>query len=129
MPLSVKNLTKNFRDKRLDVKSFTGQKSNKVDLSLDDLIDPDREERSQLQGIYKEILKSSLEDIKIAVDKRKKDAFIVIPDTSLKSFLYDQKDCMDYVEKNLKNLHMDTVKVKNDLLFVTWFNIKDNLTK
>ena len=75
---------------------------------------------------YKKIYNICLNKIDTANSMRKTDIIFEIPRLIFRCPEYDPFECLNYLEKKLRNLDMDTLRMSGLFIFISWQNIKKN---
>lgn len=128
------NVVKNYTG-IIDVKSLLSIKKSYDDIYLfnpDQLIKSRIEKREKILSTYMKIYKSCLEKIKMFESMNRVDMVFEIPQYMVDTLNYNPNDCLDYIRNKLTELFIDTYKISNKLIFITWKYIelnKDNIMK
>ena len=48
------------------------------------------------------------------------DLVFELPELIIDTSIYKEKECIEYISKNLRDQHIDTLILKNNKLFITW---------
>ena len=48
------------------------------------------------------------------------DLVFELPELIIDASIYKEKECIEYISKNLRDQHIDTLILKNNKLFITW---------
>lgn len=125
----------NDSGKALDVHSLynrgkstgvTSKRSSKPVFSVDALI-ADREDREKkVVEEYKGVFHKCLKKIKLANKMNKSDIIFEVPQTIFMCPGYNYHVCINYINKRLHKLYMDTSILTDRTLFITWINIAKN---
>lgn len=111
------------KDNLLDVESMA-----EVDYqgkpSVNKIIQSREIDKKKLKNCYKNILKSCFKEINEANSLKRTDIIYKIPHISLNNINYRTEECLTYIEKKLRSLNFDTLRIKNNSLFITWFDIE-----
>jgi len=88
--------------------------------SAEYLIKSNREKREKLLIIYNKYYANCIEKIKLFHNAGKLDLIYEIPDKIINNLDYISKYCMDFIETKLKNNKIDTFRIDNKTIFITW---------
>jgi len=132
--INVKNIfnAKHVGDKNrpLDIHTLINpdetHRKNRIKFSVDELIQIRENKRKEIISKYKKYLHICLEKIRRANKHNKIDIIYNVPHILIRFPNYNSIECLDYIEKRLRYLHMDTTRLSNTHIFVTWFNIEEN---
>lgn len=112
----------NEKNGKLNVISlFDTERARKPDINK--LIKTREMKKINLKNCYKNILRTTYKAINEATNFGKTDVIYKIPHVQVKNKLYNPIDCLLYVEKKLRSMKFETLKLNNYSLFITWFNI------
>jgi len=133
--ISIKNLVPDVKigDSRsniLDIDSLmtinnTYEESIK-NFSADYLIKTNKEKREKLLKIYNRFYAHCIEKIKLFHNAGKFDLIYDVPDKVTDNLDYIPKYCMDFIEFKLKENYMDTFRIDNKTIFITWKYIESS---
>ena len=120
----------------LDVKTLfasnppLGEKK-KVEFSVDGLLSHKEERKRKIRDQYRKIYYMVLNKIKM-VNKINDTTDIIydVPEAIFGMKHYSSIECLDYIESKLRSLYyMDTLKLSNKSIFISWKHIEDNRKK
>lgn len=119
--------SKNTKNK-LDVNSLyqTTNSNYAENFSVDSLLEVKKKKKRLIKTKYKEIYNACLMKIEESNKFGKVDIIYMIPIAIYGCNDYNIEECVKYVEKNLRKLHMDTLRLEIDKLFISWHNIEEN---
>jgi hypothetical protein len=122
-------------DKPLDVNSLciqnnneNNENNNKTEFSIDNLLSHKEERKRKVKDKYRYIYNVVLKKIK-NVNKINDTTDIIydVPEIIFGIKDYRSDDCIEYIQTKLRNLYyMDTLKLSNKSIFISWKNIEDN---
>lgn len=82
--------------------------------------------RKKIINKYIDIFNICMNNIKIAYNNNKEDLFFTIPMYINGMPEYNVIDCLNYIRKQLLELHMDVAVIYINNLFITWHYIEIN---
>lgn len=132
--LSITNLFPNYKHEQnsLDVKNLVNPEENKIinktKYNIDKLINTREEREREILIIYDKITGMCLDRI-FAVNKiGGTDVIYDIPVSIFNNYnyKYNKMHCLEYLQKKLRNMYMDTLIISNSSIFISWLNIKEN---
>lgn len=114
-------------NKSFDVKSLANNSDN--DFNIKKLVRTREQQRCKLIDLYRSLYKDCIKKIDSANSLNKTDLLY-----NVKPFIhslpnYDPKECLKYINKQLKNQYFDTYIVDSTTLFITWLYIEVNINK
>jgi len=133
--LSIKNLVPEVKvgDSKsniLDIKSMITINSSCEDsinnFNAEYLIKTSKEKREKLLKVYNKYYAHCIEKIKLFHNAGKVDLIYEIPHSITENIDYIPKYCMDYIEKKLNDNYMDTFRIDNRTVFITWKYIESS---
>jgi hypothetical protein len=110
-PLSIKTMTDNIQKNFINSKSLSRIHNEKKKNNI---------------KLYYKIYKQCLDQIKIANESFKYDIFFIIPDKINGVEKINKEECIDFLIKKIRKNNIDTLKITNDVLFITWINSISN---
>lgn len=120
----------NSKSNILDIDSLITINNNYDDsirkFNAEYLIKTNKENREKLLKIYNKYYANCIEKIKLFHNSGKQDLIYDIPDKILDNLDYIPKYCMDFIEKKLKENCIDTYRIDNKTIFITWKYIESN---
>ncbi len=133
--LSIKNLVpdlkvSNSKSSVLDINSIMTI-NNSVEDSIKNfnaeyLLKSNKEKREKLLKIYNKYYANCIEKIKLFHNAGRLDLIYEVPDKILENLDYIAKYCMDFIEIKLKQNFMDTYRIDNKTIFITWKYIESS---
>ena len=133
-PSSNKNNNNNHNEP-LNVNSIYNQnmhkKSNKIQFSIDGLLSRKEERKRKMIESYRKIYGILLNKIS-NVNKINDTTEIIydVPEAIFGCKDYTSTECLRYVENKLRNVyHMDTLKLSDKSIFISWKYIEENRKK
>ena len=133
--LSIKNLVPDVKigDSKssiLDINSLISI-NNSVEESIrtfnaDYLIKINKEKREKLLLIYHRLYSNCIEKIKLFHNAGKFDLIYEVPEKVADNLEYISKYCMDFIEIKLKENYIDTFRIDNKTIFITWKYIESS---
>jgi hypothetical protein len=84
--------------------------------------------KNKLKNCYKQILGTVFKTITTTSHAGQTDIIFKIPHVSIKNNSYNPIECRLYIEKKLRKLKFDTLKIKPNSLFITWNDIDKHIT-
>ncbi len=132
--ISIDNLfpsSNKDNNKPLDVTSLYNnhnRRKNEDTFSVDSLINDWEKKKRKVTENYKKRYYMVLRKIK-EINKINNTTEIIydVPEVVYGCREYDPYKCLEYIETRLRNLHyMDTLKLSNKSIFISWKNIEEN---
>jgi hypothetical protein len=125
--LNVQNLfnCQTGNNKILDVKSIIDKSDNSFDIKK--LIESREVKRKKLVDIYRKLYTNCIKKIDVANTIHKTDLLYTIPLSIPDLPEYDSKECLKYIDNQLKMLYFDTYLVNPITIFITWLYIEVNI--
>jgi hypothetical protein len=133
--ISIKNLVPDVKigDSKssiLDINSLISI-NNSVEESIrtfnaDYLIKINKEKREKLLLIYHRLYSNCIEKIKLFNNAGRFDLIYDVPDKIADNLDYISKYCMDFIEIKLKENYIDTFRIDNKTIFITWKYIESS---
>ena len=133
--LSIKNLVPDVKigDSKssiLDINSLMTINNSVEDsirtFNADYLIKTNKEKREKLLQIYHRFYGNCIEKIKLFHNAGKFDLIYEVPDKVTDNLDYIAKYCMDFIEIKLKENYIDTFRIDNKTIFITWKYIESS---
>ena len=133
--LSIKNLVPDVKigDSKssiLDINSLTAINNSAEDsirtFNADYLIKTSKDKREKLLQIYHRFYGHCIEKIKLFHNAGKFDLIYEVPDKVTDSYDCIAKYCMDFLEIKLKENYIDTYRIDNKTIFITWKYIESS---
>ena len=123
---NIKN-TKGDKDNPLDIYSLfnteeTNEK-NKVDFSIEKLKNVRKDKEKKILDNYKKIFHICLDKINDANKMNQSDIIFNVPVAIFRLPDYNSIECLQYIEKKLRELKIDTLIISNKSIFISWANI------
>jgi hypothetical protein len=111
-PISVQSLYNNLnkKKKKFDIKKLIEHHDNI---------------KKNIKKVYKEIYNKCLHKIEESNSLSKYDIFFEIPTIIYGNKYYNIDDCVNYIINNIRNNHIDVLRVTHNTLFITWYNIHE----
>jgi hypothetical protein len=104
--------------------------NNKKDINyidnINNLIKSRKHRRKQLLHEYNKLFDRCIERINIANKMNKTDICFDIPEYILGCNDYIVSECLDFIQNKLRSLYIDTLKITNNSLFISWMYIELN---
>jgi hypothetical protein len=94
--------------------------------SADNLIKHNKEKREKLLNIYNKYYAQCIEKIQLYNNAGKFDLIFEIPDKIIDNVNYIPLYCLEFIETKLKDNFLDTYKINNNTIFITWKYIESN---
>ena len=123
----------NMTTNRMSVGTFASMISSNVDtinsFSSDDLIKSNRVRREKIMEVYNKYYASCIEKIKLLNELGKCDLIFDVPDKNNENSNnpdYISKYCMDYIETELQKKFLNTYRMNNRTIFITWKFVEFN---
>ena len=132
--ISLKNLVpevsiSDSKKNTLDINSLVIIKNSYEDtiknFSPQYLIKSSKEKREQVLKIYNKYYGSCLEKIKLFHNSGKTDMIYSVPENISENII--PKYCMDFIEHKLKQHRLDTLRMTETTIFITWKYIESNI--
>ena len=92
---------------------------------INKLIKTKQIKKNKLKNCYKNILKNVYKMINDANNSNRSEIIYQVPQFGLNNDKYDPKYCMSYIEKKLRGMNFDLLRLSKLSLFITWYNIGD----
>ena len=133
--LSIKNLVPDVKigDSKssiLDINSLISINNSVEDsirtFNADYLIKINKEKREKLLLIYHRLYSNCIEKIKLFNNAGRFDLIYDVPDKIADNLDYISKYCMDFIEIKLKENYIDTFRIDNKTIFITWKYIESS---
>lgn len=122
--LNLNNLTKsNLRPAGdIDLNSICVATSNDIiqNFTSGDLIKTRNEKRKKLLEEYQNIYRVCLEKIKKQDPLFITDIIFEVPDIIYSNADYKSENCLEYIEKKLNDMYIDTYRLSSNSIFITW---------
>jgi hypothetical protein len=119
--------------RRLDVNTISYGKQINLDPSRDfnsnDLLTGIYERRKKIRNWLVDMYNLCCTRIKDADENGFTDLVFELPELLMDSSLFKEKECIEYISKNLREQNIDTLLLKNNKLFITWKYIELNKEK
>ena len=112
-PISIKTM---FNNKNINKNKFT----------VDQLIKTQNDRKKEIKKTYINVYNICLNKIIEANKIYKSDIFFEVPNTLYGNKIYNKNECLTYIIKKLRNNFMDVLKISDNLIFITWINVKQN---
>ncbi len=90
------------------------------DFNADYLIKSNKEKREKLLKIYHKYYANCIEKIKLFHNAGKMDLIYEVPEKVTDNTDYIAKYCLDFIEFKLKQNYIDTFRMNNKMIFITW---------
>ena len=120
----------NLKSNILDIDSMRTINNSYEDsiknFNADYLIKTNKEKRENLLKIYNKYYANCIEKIKLFHNSGKFDLIYDIPDIVPNIINYIPKYCMDFIEFKLKENYIDTYRIDNKTIFITWKYIESH---
>lgn len=113
----------------LDVNTLASIKSNtdiNSNFNIDSLIKIRKEKREKLLETYIKFYNRCIEKIKLLNNRNITDIFYEVPTNVPDCYGYKPIDCIEFISNKLKIFYMDTYKINNNTLFITWKYVEAN---
>jgi hypothetical protein len=115
----------------LDVNSLYNTQKNleeqNLDFNINKLINVREERRQEVINKYRKVFRICLKKINEANRLNTTDMIFEIPQAIFGCSEYSQFECINYIEKKLRNLYLDTLPLSKKSLFISWKNIQSNI--
>jgi hypothetical protein len=119
--------------RKLDVNTISSGKQINLDPSRDfnsnDLLTGIYERRKKIRNWLVDMYNLCCTRIKDADENGFTDLVFELPELLMDSSLFKEKECIEYISKNLREQNIDTLLLKNNKLFITWKYIELNKEK
>lgn len=130
--ISINNLFPSDNDfQPLDVNSLYNtndqRTKNKINFNIDRLIKLRDERKSKILVQYEKIFNMCLNKITVANNMNKTEVVFNCPSAIYGHFEYNQYDCLEYIEKKIKDMHLDAIILADKTLYISWLNLADNI--
>ena len=122
------NNKSNFHDSKsgnFDVVSISKQFDDRL-FNVNNLIEARETKRRQVLSRYSEMYNLCLQKIEVANNLKKTDLLYAVKDSVPDCPEYNPSDCIDYIKTKLEDIYMDTYKIDNKTIFITWLYIEAN---
>jgi len=122
------------RSKRLDVYTISSGKQINIDPSRDfnsnELLTNIHERRKKIRNWFVDMYNFCCSKIKDADDSGLTDLLFELPELLIDASIYKEKECLEYISKNLREQNIDTLLINNGKkIFITWKYIELNKEK
>ena len=105
------------------------KEKNKLNFNIDRLIKLREERKKKILIQYEKIFNLCLNKINLANNLNKIEIIYDVPDGIYGHFDYNSSNCLDYIEKKLQSMHLDTLIFNNKTIYVSWLNLEENKKK
>jgi len=131
--ISIGNLFPSSSDfKPLDVYSLYNTKEqriqNQLNFNIERLVQLREEKKNKIFIQYDKIFNACLNKINRANNLHKTEVLFDIPEGIYGHSDYNPLQCLEYIEKKLKDMCLDTLILKKSI-YISWLNLSDNLKK
>lgn len=110
--------------KKLDVNTISSGKQINLDPSRDfnsnDLLNGIYERRKKMRNWFVDMYNLCCNRIKDADENGFTDLIFELPELLIDSSIFKEKECLEYISKNLREQNIDTLLLNNNKLFITW---------
>ena len=113
----------------ISIKTMFGSKNtskNKNKFTVDQLIKTQNDRKKEIKKTYFNVYNICLNKIIEANKLYKSDIFFEVPNTLYGNKIYNKDECLTYIVRKLRNNFMDVLKISDNLIFITWVNVKQN---
>lgn len=113
----------------IDVNTLANMKNsndNAIHFNIDSLIKIRKEKREKLLETYIKYYNRCVDKIKMLNNRNITDIFFEVPTNVPDCYGYKSIDCVEFISNKLKIFFMDTYKINNYTLFITWKYIEAN---
>lgn len=129
--ISINNLFSTTNDfEPLDVHNLFNTKEqmvkNKINFNIDRLIKLREERKKKILVQYEKIFNMCLNKINMANELNKTEIIYDVPEGLYGHFDYNSLDCLNYIEKKIRDMHLDTLILNNKTIFISWLNLEEN---
>lgn len=122
----LKNFSIGNNNPIISTDNLTPYNNNKKEvLTLDKLIQTQKEKKDNLFALYKNIANDCEDYILKANNMGKEYVFYNVPETNYSVHNYNSMDCLTFVKKVLDNINIESYIVDNRTLYIDWKNIGD----
>jgi hypothetical protein len=130
--ININNLFPYANDfKPLDVYSLyhtrDKQITNKINFNIERLIKLREERKNKILIQYEKIFNMCLKKINTANNLNKTEIVYDVPEAIFGYLEYNRLRCLEYIEKKLKDMHLDALILNNKTIYVSWLNLGDNM--
>jgi len=101
-------------------------KQNKIDFTIEKLLDVQEERKKKVIDEYRKSFNLILKKI---TDANKLGYYDLIFDVPYSAYMcpeYNITDCLDFVERRLRKIYMDTLRMGTRSIFISWSNLENN---
>ena len=123
------NSNSNLNSNNIDVESLSNLKNSKEIFDINMIISIKKQKREKLLETYITYYDRCIEKIKILNKRNICDLFFQVPFYIPDCFEYKPQDCIDFIQNKLKKYYMDSYKINNNTIFITWKYIELNSIK
>jgi uncharacterized protein YfcZ (UPF0381/DUF406 family) len=125
--LNIQNLfnCQTGNNKTLDVKSIIDKSDNSFNIKK--LVESREQRRKKLVDIYRRTYVNCIKKIDVANSINKTDLLYTIAPLIADLPDYDPRECLKYIDDQLKCLYFDTYIVNATTIFITWLYIEVNI--
>lgn len=129
--ISISNLFPSSSDfKPLDVYSLYNTKEqriqNQLNFNIERLVKLREERKNKIFVQYDKIFNACLNKINRANNLHKTEVLFDIPEGIYGHNDYNPLQCIEYIDKKLKDMCLDTLILKQSI-YISWLNLSDNL--
>ncbi|AYV75790.1 MAG: hypothetical protein Terrestrivirus3_59 [Terrestrivirus sp.] len=125
--LNIQNLfnCQTGNNRTLDVKSIIDKTDDSFDIKK--LVESREQRRKKLVDIYRRTYVNCIKKIDVANSINKTDLLYTIAPLIADLPDYDPRECLKYIDDQLKGLYFDTYIVNATTIFITWLYIEVNI--
>lgn len=131
--ISVKTLcpdayieTKNNKVFGIDNIIMANDKQEKQ-FNINKLIKVRKQKRKKLLENYVKLYNDCLINIESVNDINKTDLYFNVPEKLIDCPDYNSNDCIEYIENKLREQFIDTLKINDNTIFVSWLYVELNM--
>ena len=91
------------------------------------LIKARKQKRKKLLENYIKLYNNCLTNIEKVNDVNKTDLYFNVPNKIVDCPEYNSNDCIEYIENKLREQFIDTIKINDNTIFVSWLYLELNM--
>lgn len=126
---NAQSLEETYSNGTFDVNTLANIKNSNdstLHFNINSLIKIRKEKREKLLETYIKYYNRCIDKIKLLNNRNISDLFYEVPTNVPDVYGYKSIDCIEFISNKLKTFYMDTYKINNYTIFVTWKYIEAN---
>ncbi len=103
--------------------------NNKIKFDIDRLITLRDERKKKIISHYEKLFNVCLNKISMANEMNKTEIIYDIPRTQYGHPGYNKYDCLEYIEKKIREIKLDVLILDDLKLYISWLNLEENINQ